>query len=247
VLQSPTAGRPGGAHITTSIGILNEGHLHATLRASYVEPGDQLEARVDGYIVDILRDDLIIEVQTANFSAIARKMRNLVERRRVRLVYPIPRVRWIVKMPRTRADKPTRRKSPKHLDVIDVFNELVSFPELIGSPNFELDLVVTEEESLRKFDARRRRRRSGGWITIERRLLAVHDTIALRNSADYASLLPLALPPEFLTSDLAAALRRPRHVAQKMAYCLRNSGLIEKIGARGNAILYTTPATPDRH
>jgi hypothetical protein len=241
VLQSSTAGRAGGARITTSIGTLNEGHLHASLRERYLQPGDRVEAAVDGYIVDILRDGLIIEVQTANFSAIARKMRKLAAHRRVRLVYPIPRVRWIVKLPRTRREKPTRRRSPKRLDTIDVFNELVSFPELIASPNFELDLVVTEEESLRRFDARRRRRRSGGWITVERRLIAVHDTIALRNSDDYASLIPLALPPEFLTSDLASALSRPRHVAQKMAYCLRNSGLIEKIGARGNAILYAKP------
>jgi hypothetical protein len=83
-----------------SVGILNEGPLHASLRASYLEPGDQTEVRVDGYIVDILRGDLIIEIQTRNFSAIATKLRRLVERHRVLLVHPVPCDLWIVKMPR---------------------------------------------------------------------------------------------------------------------------------------------------
>ena len=88
----------------TSIGTLNEGHLHASLKERYVEPGDKVEADVDGYVVDILRGDLIIEIQTANFSAIARKMRDLVSKHQVRLVYPIPRDLWIVKLPQKKAE-----------------------------------------------------------------------------------------------------------------------------------------------
>ncbi len=199
---------------------------------------------MDGYIVDILRGDMIVEVQTANFSAIARKLRDLVTRHRVRLVHPIPRDRWIVKMPRRVGDGITRRKSPKHFDAVDVFSELVSFPELIAHENFELDVVLTEEETVRSFDGRARRRR-GGWVTLERRLLRIDETVALHNSADYASMIPAGLPREFLTSDLADALGRPRDVAQKVAYCLRNGGLIEKVGSRGNAIVYAK-LCPDR-
>jgi hypothetical protein len=176
-------------------------------------------------------------VQTANFSSIARKMRDLVSRHRVRLVHPIPRDLWIVKMPRGASDGATRRKSPKHLDAIDVFRELVSFPELIAHENFELDVVVTEEETVWRFDGRRGWRRRG-WVTVERRLLAVYETLSLRTTADYVSLIPAGLPKEFLTSDLATALRRPRDAAQKVAYCLRNGGLIEKVGSQGNAIVY---------
>jgi hypothetical protein len=223
--------------IAASIGTLNEGHLHASLRARYLEPGDRIEAGVDGYIVDILRGDLIIEIQTANFSGIARKMRDLVSRHRVRLVYPIPRDVWVVKSPQDKDADVTRRKSPKHLDVIDVFDELVSFPELIAHENFQLDVVLTREERLQTFDGRKAWRRHG-WVTIERRLVAVDRTVPLHNRADYMSLIPLGLPNEFITSDLASALGRPRHLAQKVAYCLRSGGLIDKVGSRGNAILY---------
>ncbi|MBI5289996.1 MAG: hypothetical protein HY873_13565 [Chloroflexi bacterium] len=207
------------------------------MRARYVEPGDQIEVAVDGYIVDILRGDLIIEIQTGNFSQIARKLRDLVARHRVRLVYPVPRDLWIVKLPQTTGATATRRRSPKRRHVLDVFDELVSFPELIAHENFHLDVVLTEEESVRRFDGRKRWRRRG-WVTVERRLLAVHETVSLRNLADYIAMIPIGMPVEFLTSDLADALGRPRQLAQKVAYCLRNCGLIEKVGARGNAILY---------
>ena len=229
--------KAGVGSISASVGILNEGHLHASLRAHYVEPGDRIEAAVDGYIVDILRCDVIIEVQTANFSAIARKMRDLVTRHRVRLVYPIPRDRWIVKMAQRTGDDVTRRRSPKHLDAIDVLSELVSFPELIAHQNFELDVVLIEEETVWSFDSRKRWRRRG-WVTVERRLLKIYETVSLRDGADYMAMIPTGLSKEFLTSDLANALGRPRQVAQKVAYCLRNGGLIEKVGSQGNAIVY---------
>lgn len=227
--------------MVASIGTLNEGHLHASLRARYVEPGDKIEAAVDGYIVDILRGSLIIEIQTANFSAIAKKMRDLVSRRQVRLVYPIPRDLWIMKLPQENPGDVTRRKSPKHLDAIDVFDELVSFPELITHQNFQLDVVLTQEEKLQRLDSRKRWRRRG-WTTVERRLLEVCETVSLRNRADYMSLIPIGLPREFLTSDLANALGRPRYLAQKVAYCLRNCGLIEQVGSAGNAIVYSKAA-----
>jgi hypothetical protein len=226
------------AAASTSVGVLREGHLHATLRENYLQPGDQVEAAVDGYLVDVLRPGLIIEVQTSSFAKIARKLRDLVSRHRVRLVHPVPRDRWIVKLPQDPGGTPTRRKSPNHLDPVDVFRELVSFPELITHENFELDVVLTEEENVRRYDGRRGWRRRG-WVTVERRLVRVIETLPLRCAADYAALLPDSLCGEFQTADLATALRRPRHVAQKAAYCLRHGGLIEKVGSKGNAVLYS--------
>lgn len=159
------------------------------------------------------------------------------------LVHPIPRDRWIVKLPQQPTATPTRRRSPKHATAFDVFRELVSFPELIAHENFTLDVVLTEEETVWRFDGHRRWRRRG-WAMVERRLLAVHDTLSLRDASDYTTLLPPGLPAPFLTSDLATALACNRDLAQKAAYCLRHAGLIHQVGARGNAILYTQTTSP---
>ncbi|MEX0785072.1 MAG: hypothetical protein WD939_00395 [Dehalococcoidia bacterium] len=224
-----------------SIGLLNEGHLHAALKERYAKPGDKVEADVDGYVVDILRGDLIIEIQTANFAGIARKVRDLVSRHRLLLVYPAPRDLWIVKLSQHEGDIAVRRKSPKHQDVIDVFGELVSFPELIMHKNFQLDVVLTQEEELRSFDKRRRWRRRG-WATVERRLVDVIETVSLRDAADYTALVPAHLPERFRASDIATAIGRPRRLAQQVAYCLRKSGLIEQAGNEQNAIVYSRVA-----
>ena len=55
------------------IGALNEKPLHAALKQWYARPDDLIEVSVDGFTVDIVRGDLLIEIQTRNLSAIKRK------------------------------------------------------------------------------------------------------------------------------------------------------------------------------
>ena len=45
---------------SSEIGTLNEKPLHAALKAWYAQPGDRLEVAVDGFVVDIVRGDLLI-------------------------------------------------------------------------------------------------------------------------------------------------------------------------------------------
>ena len=85
----------------TAIGLLNEKSLHSALKHWYARPGDLLEVPLDGYIVDILRGDHVIEIQTGNFSSIKRKMRDLSCRYRVTLIYPVAHERWILEVPGT--------------------------------------------------------------------------------------------------------------------------------------------------
>jgi hypothetical protein len=224
--------------VATLIGTLNEGPLHVSLKQLYARAGDRLEVPLDGYLIDILRGDLIIEVQTSNFASIARKMRDLASRHRVRLVYPVPQERWIVKLPAAGNGQPVRRRSPKRAGIEDVFEELVSFPELIENENFELEVILTREEQVRRFDGQRGRRRHG-WVVIERRLLDTSDRLLIRSPADLVNLLPPNLPEPFQTLDLAESFGRSRAFAQKVAYCLRKCRLITQVGKDANAILYT--------
>ncbi len=54
--------------------------------------------------------------------------------------------------------------------------------------------------------------------------------------------MPPVLAEPFTTADLAAALSRPRRLAQQMAYCLREMGIIAPVGKHRNAILYVRAA-----
>jgi hypothetical protein len=222
----------------TGIGLLNEKPLHAALKAWYARPRDRLEVGVDGYVIDLVRGDLLVEIQTANFAKLKPKLRALTAAHPVRLVYPIAREKWLLKLPKRGRGKPTRRKSPKRGVVEDVFWELVSFPQLLSHPNFSLEVLLIQEEEVRRYKGQRRRRWRRGWATEERRLLDVVERRLYTCPAEMGQLLPDGLPQPFTTADLAAVLPRGRKLAQKMAYCLRRMGAIRRVGKRGRAYLY---------
>jgi hypothetical protein len=228
----------GAERAQPQISTLNEKPLHAALKEWYAQPQDRFEVWVDGFIVDIVRDDRLIEIQTAGFASIKRKLAILTERHPVRLVYPVAREKWIVKLAGDGTRVLSRRKSPKRGMVAEVFGEMVSLPQLLASPNFSLDVLLIQEEEVRTHDPTRAWRRRG-WVTHERRLLAVVDHQLFRTPADLAGLLPPALTEPFTTSDLAAATGQRRRLAQQMAYCLREMGVIQPVGKQGNAILYS--------
>ena len=219
--------------------------LHAALKAWYARPGDEVEVRFEGYIIDVKRGETLIEIQTRSFSSIKAKLLALVPRHPVRLVYPIAQDRWIVKVDKERATELSRRKSPKHGKLVHVFDELIRFPTLLAEPNLTLELLLTQEEEVRHHEPQRRSRRSWsrrGWMTHERRLVDVLSSHRFEEPADLAVFLPadLAEPDAapFTTSDLAAALKERRRLVQKMAYCLRKSGVLQVVGKRGNSFLY---------
>ena len=221
---------------STDIGVLNEQPLHAALKARYASAGAALEVDVDGFVVDVVRDGLLVEIQTGSFSTIRSKMTSLTDRYPVRLVFPIAREKWLIKLPKNGDGKTVRRKSPKRGRVEEVFKELVSFPELLRRQAFSLEVVLIQEEEVRRYDPNRWRNR--GWVTVERRLLDVVDRRLFRGPADVQALLPKGLPREFTTADLATAMDVPRYLAQKMAYCLRKMGAIAQVGKRSRSKLY---------
>lgn len=222
------------------IGTLNEKPLHAALKLWAAEPGDQFEVPLEGFFIDVVRDDLLIEIQTGGFSPLKKKLRKLTKNHKVRLVYPIAAEKWLIQPPKLGIlGKTTRRKSPKRGNVYHVFKELVSFPDLMKSPNFSLQVVMTQEEELRKFEAKKRRRRyQKQWRLEERRLLDVASSHLFESVADICALLPADLPDQFTTKDIADGLAQPAWLVQKMVYCLRTMEGIQLVGKQGRFLLY---------
>jgi hypothetical protein len=219
------------------IGELNEHPLHASLKAWYARPGDPVEVAVAGYVVDILQDGEVIEIQTGNFSGVRGKLRTLIRTHPVRLVYPLAQEKMLFKLPKPGWDGPRRRKSPKRGRLVDVFQELVSFPDLMLKDHFTLEVVLIQVEEVRRFTGRKMWWRNG-WETVERSLLEVVEQYVFPTPADLGALLPEGLPETFTTQDLARDLDAPRWLAQKMAYCLREMGEINIVGKRGRSLLY---------
>lgn len=226
--------------MTTSpphIGTLREKPLHASLKQWCAEEGDRFEVKIDRYVIDVVRGDQLIEIQTRGFSSMKKKLQTLLDLgHNVRIVHPIAVEKTIVRLDED-GQVLGRRRSPKHGTVLDIFSELVSFPNLLADPGLEITLVLTIEDEYRKHDPKKAWRRKG-WVVQERRLVAVSDTMHLAGVAELAALLPSGLPDDFTTADIASGSGCPRRVAQQMAYCLRKAGAIAVAGKQGNSIEY---------
>ena len=220
------------------IGQLNEKSLHRSLKHWYARSGDELEVNVDKWVVDIVRDDVLIEIQTRNFSALKKKLRQLVCDHTVRLIYPITSEKWIIKPDPRNPQKTTRRKSPKKGTWLQIFEELIYIPDLLTHENFSLELLLILEEEVQKKSSRRSAWRRKGWVIDDRRLVQVVDQKLLRSPTDLMALIPNPLNEPFTTAELAAATGRNRRFAQKAAYCLKASEAIMQVGTRGRAKLY---------
>jgi len=186
-------------------------------------------------VIDIVRDDLLIEIQTRNFAAINSKLCKLARSYEVRLVYPVVQEKWIVRSA-TDGAIAVRRKSPKRGRLEDLFWELVSIPQLLSNPNFSLEVLMIREEEVRRYEGKRKKWRRG-WVIEGRRLVDVLDQRLFGKSADWLAFVPDGLQ-SFTTKDLATVAETNTELAQKMAYCLRHTRMIELIGRQGRANLY---------
>ncbi len=220
------------------IGTLRESSLHSALKDWYARPGDMLEHHIDGYQIDIVRDESLIEIQTGNFGSLRQKLANLLVHHKVRVIYPIAVDRWIRRI--TVDDAPvSRRKSPKHGRREELFSELVYIPHVALDPNFSLEVAMIQDEVIWRDDGKgswRRRR----WSVADRLLLDVVERHEFCSLEDYLGLLPSEIPQPFTNQDLSRWLSVPPRLAQQMTYCLRRMNAIEMDGKRGRANLYTT-------
>lgn len=221
------------------IGTLQEMSLHAALKDWYAKPGDAIEVPVNGYLIDIVRGSWLVEIQTANFTAIKKKLKALLPDYKIKIVYPIAQDRWIQRVTEENQHI-TRRKSPKHGRLEEIFTELVRLPDLACHPNFYLEVLLIKDVVVWRDDGQGSWRRKG-WSVADRRLIEVVDAIQLDQPEDYAAMLPPDLSQPFTNLELSEHLGLRRKLAEKMTYCLRKMGLLEVVGKKGRHNLYSEP------
>lgn len=214
-----------------------ETSLHSSIKDWYTLPGDRLEVKVGNFIIDIVRDDLLIEIQTKNFSAIKKKLQSLVRDHSVRLVYPIPVKKWIVRVAESNGEVIGRRKSPKRGRLVDLFDELLWMPLLIREPSFTMEVLMIEEEEIRCRDGRGSWRRKGVSIK-DRKLLDVVERAKFSETADFLRFLPHDLDLPFSNRSLAESAGLSIRQARRMTYCLRKMGAIRKVSKNRNELLF---------
>ena len=94
---------------------MSETSLHHKLKTFYAGNDGITEAVIDGYMIDVVKNDLLFEIQTKNFYSLKPKLEYLISQNQIRVIYPIALKRWITVFPKD-GNRPIRkRKSPKKL------------------------------------------------------------------------------------------------------------------------------------
>ena len=216
-----------------------ETSLHRQLKDIYADDGARIEVPIDGFRIDVVSGDELVEIQHGSLAAIRHKIRDLIPKHRVLIVKPIIARKTIVKQDAAGGRVVSRRLSPKRGTVLDVFHELVYFTRIFPHPNLAIEVPMVEIEEWRyPGHGRRRRHRRDDYEIEDQKLIRIQCIVRFRTSRDLARLAPPDLPVPFHTGHLAELLGVERWVAQRIAYCFRHMGVAVEVGKQGNARLY---------
>ncbi len=216
-----------------------ETSLHRELKGLYAERPPAVEVRLGDYRIDAVAGDELVEIQHGSLAALRVKVGKLLATHRVRVVKPIVAHKLLVKQDGRGGPVVERRMSPKRGTLLDMFDDLVYFVRVFPHPRLSLDVLLVDVEEWRYPGHGRRRRWRGGDFQIEdQKLVRVLESHTFRTAADLRGLIACRLPRPFDTAQLAVALSVRRVVAQRVAYCLRETGAALVAGKRGASRLY---------
>lgn len=212
-----------------------ETSLHRQLKELYGGTIHGIEVAIEGYRIDVVQPGRLIEIQASSLGAIRNKIRTLLLAHDVVVVKPLAARKVLVKK-LSRPTRVERRASPLKETIYHLFADLVYFSDVFPHPRLTIDVLLTEQEEIRR--PIKHRWRKNAFRVEDRRLVEVKQAQSLRTNADLIALLPTDLPATFTTQDLARQLAIPRWLAQKMAYCLRRTGALTAADRRRNGWQY---------
>lgn len=221
-----------------------ETSLHSELKALYAGNDARTEVRVGRFRIDAIAGDVLVEIQHSGLAAIRDKVAALCKQHQVLVVKPLVASKLLVKRTKKGGKVVDRRRSPKQGQILDAFDELIHFTRVFPHENLSVELALVDVEEWRyPGHGRRWRRRQNDFQVEDQKLVTIREQRRLADAADLWTLLPkVDLPQPFHTQHLAQQLGVDRWVAQRVAYVLRETGAVQQVGKRGNALLYSIPS-----
>lgn len=223
---------------TQSIGVLQEKPLHATLKWWLDDNPAHHEITLPcGKVADIYDGDTITEVQTGSFTPLRKKLETLLEQYPVTVVHPMVRRKYLSWIDPDTGESTEPRKSPRVGSFADGGKQLIYILPLLSHPHLTIRLVLMDAEEQRIADGWG----NGGKRGSHRAVLlpiSVEDTLDLRCPADYAALIPTALPERFTAQQFGkAAKMQGRHLNGTLKVLL-DRGVLKRETKEGNAWVY---------
>jgi len=242
-LSNPSAGgecllNENNALITRQgIGTLGEKSLHAALK-HWFEPDEQAhEVPVGGFVADIVGERGIIEIQTAGFEKLRRKLAVFLEAAPVTVVYPVAHMKWLIWIDPNTGDVTKKRKSPKVGRYAEALPEFYKIKPLLSHPNLRLCVLLVDMEEYRLLTGWSKDKKKGS-ARYERIPLAVAERLDISCAEDWLGFIPETVPCPFTSKDYAKAAGLNLSRAQTALNVLHAMGVVGRVGKQGNSYLY---------
>ncbi len=225
------------ARESAGIGTLGEKTLHAILKL-YLEPDtSRHEQATHGFVVDILNENGVTEIQTAGFNRLRRKIDRFLPELPLRIIYPVPAKKYISWFDPSTGEELGRRLSPKRGSRSDAIFELYKIRPWLLEAGLRIELFYIDVEEHRLKDGWDKSQKRGS-TRVDRLPVGLDRIEVLATPEDYLSFVPKALPEAFTVKNFAKAGKYTIRNAQTILRILRDFGLVELAGKEGRAFLY---------
>jgi len=212
--------------------------LHKTLKFQYTGDGGKTEENVGSFVADgIRKDGEYIEVQTGSFAPLKKKVKAFAALGKVRIIHPIAAAKKI-EVYDIKGKLLYRRKSPVHGSLWDIFDALLSAPEIPLIKGVTVEAVIVDITEKRIKDGKGSRRRKG-ISKFDKELAAFHERHVFGKKSDYLKyFIPFKKGEEFTVSSHAQKANIKRHFSQKALYVLTKMKIIKRIRKEKQAWVY---------
>lgn len=219
------------------IGTYKEKTLHAVLKDYYAPDKDMQEIRVNGYVADIFTGNEIIEIQTGNFNKIRSKLERLLPHYPVTIVYPVPKVKYLLWIDVETGECSKPRKSTVKGSVYRAFYELYKIKQYLSDPNLHFCFPLLEIREYRLLNGWSRDKKKGSdrYDRIPGELLG---EVRIEGMQDYRNLIPDGMEEPFTAKELAKAIGERKETAAKVLHILNYLQVVRRCGKTGNAYTY---------
>lgn len=204
------------------IGTYQEKTLHKVIKNYYSDNPNEQEIKVDGYICDIVKDDIIIEIQTRALNKLKNKLEKLLPNHKIKVVYPIPYIKYLCWL--DDGEVVSERKSPKVGSIYDISKELYKIKWFLANPNLELTILLISLKEYRNLDGYSKDKKRGS-TRYDRVPLELVSEIVVN---DYHMFVPFEEP--FTSKDYAKKTKQNLSRAQTLLTILQYLNIIEVIG-----------------
>lgn len=235
----------GTARKRLGIGTYQEKTVHAVVK-QYMEPDPaNQEQKVGAFVADIRNEQGIIEIQTANFNAMRKKLSVFLEQYPVTIVYPVPYRKWLYWIDPETGEVSRKRKSPKKGTPQMIFKELYKIRPFLSNPRLHFSILLIHMEEYRLLNGWDRNKKRGS-SRYDRIPICLEDQIDIEGKQSFGKLVPQGLPELYTTADFAKKAGITVSDAQKALLLLTELGITERVGKKKNAYLYRTLIIEER-